>query len=184
MRKTTRSALALALATAGLLHSAETFTFEVRAVDLNGVAANEEERADGDFMWKLRQEGSIVGTHHAQVPASTLVTIPANGDYFLWVFYQVAKNRRKSFAVHLGEQEVIFVAEPYGEETQTESEHYAKGFLWTREPITLEAGDITLLLKTNPKLPDSGRKADPLHPPVVRSLFLTNDLHFVPSIPY
>jgi len=175
--------LLFAFGIAGMLHSAETFTFEVRPSEMYDIALNEEERAAGDHMWMRRRDGGIVGSHHAKGPASTTIKIPASGEYFLWVNYQTSQNRRRSFAIHLGEQEVIFVAEAYGEETHTEGERDARGFLWTREALNLEAGDITLLLLTNPRIPYVTQKPAPLNPPLVRGILITNNPDYTPPVP-
>lgn len=159
-------------------------TLEFEAVDLQHVATHKEEQESSDLMW-LRRGPYIVGNGTKTTPASLTVKIPVGGIYSIWVCYQISEVRRKSFALEVGGQELVFCTEPYGSSPETRPTIYqgraanAEKLIWTRETATLKAGDQTLQLNAQPAPPEGRWKAGG-HPPLVKTVVITNDPKFSP----
>lgn len=173
---------------AGDLRAAEPFQLAIRALDLENVAMNEAEHKAENLMWRRQPPDSAVapfGSGEKAKPARTTVTIPADGEYYLWANYLVDKSYRRTFFVLLGDEELMFCEEPYGTPEEGHPDSFQgqnpddRGLLWTSQPVTLRAGDSSLQLT---RTSTSGGVARGIaHPPIVRAIVITNNPNAKPS---
>ncbi len=159
------------------------FLEEIEAALMENVAGNPQEAESSEAMWYRR--GSIIsGSNQGKIPAIARITLPADGEYFIWAYYHVSTVRRKSFAVIVEGHELVYGAEAYGKEERADiyqgRKMNEKGMIWTREQATLKAGPLELQLSANPTPPE-GKWKDGAHPPTLQILLVTNDPNYEPE---